>query len=112
MNLLRARQCLCCAYTWSSLARYTVNSNISGEATSWCPNCGARSVMSETINSPSNPRGIKIVLSKQRSIIVDSLIQSEAENLALSIGWTGYYLTFPSEEDLTHFPIVKPIANL
>ena len=47
---VRDRECLGCKHRWTSPVRLSPHtSNLSGEATEWCPRCGSRHVMSTPV---------------------------------------------------------------
>lgn len=55
MALIRKRECLSCHHTWTALVVLSKHTtNLSGEATVWCPRCTSRSVMSSPAE-PANP---------------------------------------------------------
>lgn len=53
---VRDRQCVQCKYEWISEVRLSATTaNLSGEATSFCPRCGSREIVSSPVRAVEKP---------------------------------------------------------
>jgi hypothetical protein len=58
LMLVRDCDCLACHHGWAAVVAYSATTNLSGERSNWCPECGSRSVCSgpqREVIEPINP---------------------------------------------------------